>query len=146
MARRNKVQDEQDKSDDTTRLQVAQALSLIHHGGALEVAHKACRVCGAVSRVPVGFLVGIAARIEVAREGDGDAATWARKAEVRPDAGTSLAGGFDAAGHATKGGKEGVLWLGQVHYTALHSTISRGSSAQVAGGPGKGQHTRPACT
>lgn len=101
IARRNKVQHQQNEGDDATRLQVSHALPLIHHRGALEVAHGARRP---VSRVAVGLLVRVAVGVVRAREGDGGAAARACEAEVGPDAGTSLAGGFNAAGHVPLGG------------------------------------------
>jgi hypothetical protein len=100
IARRNKVQHQEDEGNDATRLQVSHALPLIHHRGALEVAHGARRP---VSRVAVRFLVRVAGGVG-AREGDGDAAARACEAEVGPDAGTSLAGSFNAAGHVPLGG------------------------------------------
>ena len=102
IARRNKVQHQQDEGDNATRLQVSHALPLIHHRGALEVAHGARRP---VSRVAVGLLVRVAVGVVRAREGDGGAAARACEAEVGPDAGTSLAGGFNAAGHVPLGGE-----------------------------------------
>lgn len=47
-------------------------------------------------------------RDQVAGRGYGDAAAGARKAEVGPDAGTSLTSGyFDTAGHGTRGVRKG---------------------------------------
>jgi hypothetical protein len=122
IARRNKVQHEQNEGNDATRLQVSHALPLIHHRGALEVAHGARRP---VSRVAVGLLVRVAVGIG-AREGDGDAAARACEAEVGPDAGTSLAGGFNAAGHVPlgEGDTKRVLGLGRVHRVELHFSVS----------------------
>jgi hypothetical protein len=59
----------------------------------------------------VRFLVrvvgGVAIGIEVARESNRDSPAGAWKAKVGPDAGSSLASGhFNAAGHATRGGKK----------------------------------------
>lgn len=50
----------------------------------------------------VGLLVRVAVGIVAARKGDRDAAARACKAEVGPNTGSSLAGGFNAAGHATR--------------------------------------------
>jgi len=51
--------------------------------------------------------VGVAIGIEVARQSDRNTAAGARKTEVGPDAGSSLASGdFDAAGHATRERRE----------------------------------------
>jgi hypothetical protein len=58
-----------------------------------------------MSRMSIRFLVrvGVAIRIEVAWQSDRNTATGARKTEVGPDAGSSLASwDFNAAGHATR--------------------------------------------
>lgn len=130
IARRNKVQHQENEGNDAARLQVSHALPLIHHRGALEVAHVAYGARRPVSRVAVGLLVRVAVGVVRAREGDGGATAGACEAEVGPDAGTSLAGGFNAAGHVPLGGETGdtkrVLGLGQVHRVGLplHSSVS----------------------
>lgn len=64
----------------------------------------------------VRFFVRVAVRIVAAWKGDRDAAARAREAEVGPDTGTSLAGCFNTAGHATRvGSKKRVLGLGLAH-------------------------------
>lgn len=137
VARRNKVQHQQDKGNDTACLQVPQALPLVHHSGALEVAHVVCGRGRAVARAAVGLLVRVAVWVVAAREGDGDAAARASEAEVGPEAGSSLAGGFNAAGHATRGGRrKRVLGLGREHRmrAGLHSEVSVDDGAGRAPG------------
>lgn len=79
----------------------------------------------------VGLLVRVAVRVVTARKGDREwAAARACEAEVGPDAGSSLAGGFNAAGHATRGeSTKRVLGLGRVHRMGLHFVVSLHYSA-----------------
>jgi hypothetical protein len=52
--------------------------------------------------------IGVAIGVKVAWQCDRDTPAGTRKAEVGPDAGSSLASGdFDAAGHATRGERKG---------------------------------------
>lgn len=111
-AGRNQVQHEEDKGNDAARLEVAQALPFVHDGAALVVVHECVCVRGAMARVSGGLLVGVvvvaATRVERAWQGDGDTAAGARETKVGPDAGSSLAGNFNAARHGISRKDEGA--------------------------------------
>ena len=89
----NEVQNQDDEGNDASRLQEARPLAAVHGRGGFVVVHGA----GAVSRVPVWLLEGVARRIVAAWKRYGYPAPRARETEVGPDAGAPS--NVNAAGH-----------------------------------------------